>query len=112
MRLILDLSHLQRSLERNNNFTFNKIIDAKIVVGVNKNSSLALEKILVPEQLVNQALVLYDDEYIRDSIKKLFSKHGNVDILFISNNTQAIENAVKQELLLQLDWIIHSNIIY
>ncbi|HDR7706314.1 TPA: LysR family transcriptional regulator [Bacillus thuringiensis] len=99
--------------ERHNNFTFKKIIDVKIVVGVNKNSPLALEKILVPEQLVNQALVLYDDEYIRGSINKLFSKYGNVDILFISNNTQAIENAVKQELAITigLDYSFKHNLL-
>ncbi|KEK23990.1 LysR family transcriptional regulator [Bacillus gaemokensis] len=88
--------------EKHTRFIFERLLEVKIVVGVNKNSPLALERTVIPEQLVNQTLVLYDDEYIRDSINDLFSKYGKADILFISNNAQAIHNAVKQELAITI----------
>ncbi|MBE5106007.1 LysR family transcriptional regulator [Bacillus thuringiensis] len=83
-------------------FLFERLLEVKIVVGVNKNSQLAFEETITPEQLVNQTLVLYDDEYIRDSMNDLFSIYGKADILFISNNTQAIKNAVRQELAITI----------
>lgn len=94
-------------------FLFEKLLEIKIAVGVNKNSPLALEKTITPEQLVNQTLVLYDDEYIRDSINDLFSKYGKANILFISNNTQAIQNAVHQELAITIgvDYSFVNNLV-
>ncbi|PFB13694.1 LysR family transcriptional regulator [Bacillus cereus] len=94
-------------------FSFEKLLDIKIVIGVNKNSPLALEKTITPEQLVNQTLVLYDDEYIRDSINDLLSKYGKANILFISNNTQAIQNAVHQELAITIgvDYSFANNLV-
>ncbi|MDQ0418908.1 DNA-binding transcriptional LysR family regulator [Croceifilum oryzae] len=92
----------ENTSQRTPTFLFNKMLNVKIVVGVNKNSPLVLEKKIKPEQIANQTLVLYDDEYIRDSVDNLFSKHAKVNILFISNNIQAIQNAIRQNLAITI----------
>jgi DNA-binding transcriptional LysR family regulator len=83
-------------------------------VGVNKNSPLSLERSITPEKLINQTLVLYDDEYIREYMTNLISRYGSIDILFITNNTQAIQNAVKAGLAVTigLDYSFINNLPY
>lgn len=73
---------------------FERLMEGKIVVGVHPNSPLSLHTIITPEQLVGQTLVLYDDYYIQDYVKRYLSQYGPVNVLFVSNNTRAIENAV------------------
>lgn len=85
---------LENLVEKNKELSFERLWEGKIVVGVNKDSPLSLEKSITPEKLVTQTLVLYDDEQIRDFVSAFISSFGKPDILFISNNTQAINNAV------------------
>lgn len=98
--------------EKHTDFLFEKLLEVKIVVGVNKNSPLALQKAITPEQLVNQTLVLYDDERIRSNIIDTFSQYGELNILFSTNNTQAIQNAVKQELgvTIKFDYLFSNDV--
>ncbi|OBZ10269.1 LysR family transcriptional regulator [Bacillus sp. FJAT-26390] len=84
--------------EKNEHFSFEKLLEGKMVVGVNKNSPLAFEKKITPEQLAGQTLVLYDDKVLVDDTNALIAKHGKANILFTTNNTKAIQNAVKRGL--------------
>ncbi|WP_042352847.1 LysR family transcriptional regulator [Bacillus massiliigorillae] len=91
-----------------------RLIEGKLVVGVSKNSPLALEKAITPEQLQQQTMVLYDDDYIRWVMEQFVAKYGPVDILFTSNNTEAIQNAVKEQLAVTvgLDYSFKSSAPY
>ncbi|AJS61221.1 LysR family transcriptional regulator [Paenibacillus sp. IHBB 10380] len=89
-------------IERNGHLTFEKLLEGKMVVGVNKNSPLAFEKKITPKQLVGQTLVLYDDKDLWDDTNALISKYGNANILFTTNNTKAIQNAVKRGLAITI----------
>lgn len=80
--------------EKHKGVVFEELMEGKIVVGVHPNSPLALNTMITPEQLVGQTLVLYDDHYIQDFVERYLLKVGPMNILFISNNTRAIENAV------------------
>lgn len=90
----------EKLVDQNKGLRFEKMFKGKMVVGVPRNSVLALEKTIKPEQLAGYSLVLYDDEHIREYIKNGLSKFGEPDILFISNNVHAIQNAVKEGLAL------------
>lgn len=92
----------EKLIEKNHGLSFERLLKGKIVAGVNKNSPLVLEKTITPEKLVNQTLVLYDDDHIREYMTKFISSYGDVNILFISNNTQAIENAVHEGLAITI----------
>lgn len=83
-------------LDQQRNLTFQKLLEGKLVVGVNQQSPLRWEHALTPEKLINQTFVLYDDEHIRNYMTQFIEVYGEADILFISNNTQAIHNAVKE----------------
>ncbi|PZM63569.1 LysR family transcriptional regulator [Paenibacillus dendritiformis] len=84
------LLHQQRGL------AFERLLEGKMVVGVNEQSPLRLESAITPDKLAKQTFVLYDDEHIRDFMNQFVAAYGEVDVLFISNNTQAIYNAVKE----------------
>ncbi|MGP0584961.1 LysR family transcriptional regulator [Paenibacillus timonensis] len=79
---------------------FEKLFTGKMVVGVPKTSLLALERSMKPEQLVGYSLVLYDDEHIRHYLTTRLAEYGDPDILFATNNVQAIQGAVREGLAL------------
>ncbi|GIP48876.1 LysR family transcriptional regulator [Paenibacillus sp. DXFW5] len=79
---------------------FEKLFTGKMVVGVPKTSLLALERSMKPEQLVGYSLVLYDDEHIRHYLTTRLAEYGEPDILFATNNVQAIQGAVREGLAL------------
>ncbi|MDR7315150.1 DNA-binding transcriptional LysR family regulator [Brevibacillus nitrificans] len=81
-------------IRQDSQFLFQRMFEGKIVVGVSKYSPLALEKKILPEQLAAQTLILYEDDQIRAHIQSLEASYGQFDILFPSNNVQAIQNAV------------------
>jgi LysR family transcriptional regulator, transcription activator of glutamate synthase operon len=81
---------------------FERLMEGKIVVGVHPHSPLALNSILTPDQLVGQTLVLYDDPYIKDYVERYLSGYGPINLLFVSNNTRAIENAVAEGLAITI----------
>ncbi|ETT68316.1 LysR family transcriptional regulator [Paenibacillus odorifer] len=81
---------------------FERLVEGKIVVGVHPHSPLALNSILTPAQLVGQTLVLYDDSYIKDYVERYLSGYGPINLLFVSNNTRAIENAVAEGLAITI----------
>ncbi|MGG6311063.1 LysR family transcriptional regulator [Paenibacillus macerans] len=90
----------ERLLQQNKTVHFEKLFTGKMAVGVPRNSLLALEKSIKPEQLAGYSLVLYDDEIIRSYLAERLARYGELDILFCSNNIQAIQNAVKEGLAL------------
>ncbi|MBP2001314.1 DNA-binding transcriptional LysR family regulator [Paenibacillus shirakamiensis] len=88
----------EREMKKEKGVIFEKLREGRIVVGVHAHSSLALESSIRPEQMINQTLVLYDDEYISWYMEQFMKKYGPVDILFKTNNVQAIEKAVREEI--------------
>lgn len=88
--------------ENHQGIVFERLMEGKIVVGVHPNSPLALHTMIRPEHLVGQTLVLYDDYYIQDYVKRYLSNVGPVNILFVSNNTRAIESAVAKGLAITI----------
>lgn len=81
---------------KGNDLVFEIALEGKMVVAVNKNSPLSSEKSITPEMLIKETLVLYDDDIIKDFMNENIAKYGELDILFETNNTFAIENAVEE----------------
>ncbi|WP_019243320.1 MULTISPECIES: LysR family transcriptional regulator [Bacillus] len=114
-RIDIGLMILHEAFEKNmKGFSVEKLIKGKMVVGVHKHSSLSLLNKIDPEILQKQTIVLYDDEYIHWFMNQLITHYGPHDILFTSNNTQAIQNAIRDELAVTvgLDYSFKSNNSY
>ena len=91
-----------RLIQKHNMLSFEKVREGKMVVGVRKESPLARKKTVKPEDLIHETLVLYDDAYIEQYVAETLSKFGSPDILFTTNNTDAIKNAVKRGIAVTL----------
>ncbi|MGV3466397.1 MAG: LysR family transcriptional regulator [Heyndrickxia sp.] len=90
--MVMDEEYLPKS----NDLVFAKVLEGKMVVAVHKKSPLSTKKFITPEMLIKETLVLYDDDIIKNFMDKNIAKYGEVDVLFATNNTFAIENAVEE----------------
>lgn len=85
-------------IPKHSDLVYETVLQGKMVVAVHPESKLAKEKFITPELLLKETLVLYDDDIIRQFIDVNITKYGNMDILFVTNNTIAIHNAVRKGL--------------
>lgn len=99
-----------KAMKLSDDLDVHQLLEGKMVVGVSKHSQFALEKAISPEHLQKQTMVLYDDEFIHTYVDEFALKYGAVDILFTSNNTEAIKQAVKDQLAvtIALDYSFNS----
>ena len=91
-----------RLIQKHKKLSFEKVKEGRMVVGVRKESALARKKTVKPEDLIHETLVLYDDAYIDQYVAETLFKLGAPDILFTTNNTDAIKNAVRRGIAVTL----------
>ncbi|MCA0173673.1 LysR family transcriptional regulator [Bacillus sp. RAR_GA_16] len=91
-----------RLINKHHMLAFEKVREGKMVVGVRKESPLAKKKTIRPEDLIHETIVLYDDAYIEQYVSETLSKYGSPDVLFTTNNTDAIKSAVKRGIAITL----------
>ncbi|NOV01660.1 LysR family transcriptional regulator [Paenibacillus planticolens] len=97
--LIILYEDLQPSIGELN---FAKVIEAKLQCCVSRNSALALRDSITPEDLRRYPLVLYKEDYILWFVDHLASRYGPFNVMFTSNNQEAIKGALREELALTL----------
>ncbi|MNC11557.1 Hydrogen peroxide-inducible protein activator [compost metagenome] len=86
---------LSNDIEKYPDLYFDEIMEGNLVIGVSKHSPLAAKTSVTPAELLNYSFVLYDDKYVT----KLVSQFGSsVDILFKTNQVEAIHKAVKEDI--------------
>lgn len=90
---------------------FDKLFEGRMVAGVHKHSPLANLEIISPQQLITNTLVLYDDEYINKFATEMLSEYGPINILFTTNNIEAIKRAVQKRMAITvgMDYSFKSN---
>ncbi|MFC0394687.1 LysR family transcriptional regulator substrate-binding protein [Paenibacillus mendelii] len=75
----------------------------KIFVCVGKNNPLASKKNVIPEDLLPYSFVLYSDE-THHVFDKLVEQVGSLHVLFTTNNTDAMVNAVVEGLAITIGY--------
>ena len=98
-------------IPKNSDLVFETVLEGKMVVAVNKDSQLSGEKSVTPEMLKKETLVLYEDDIIKNFLEENVAKIRDIDVLFATNNTFAIENAVEEGVAVTvgLDFSFHKN---
>ncbi|MVP01840.1 LysR family transcriptional regulator [Paenibacillus lutrae] len=99
------------NLPRNEGLVFERLVKGNIVLGVSAHSPLASLPSVSLDNLAGLPFVLYNDPYIIDFIKDL---NDSVDVLFTSNNIEAILKAVKEDMAVTLgpDYSFRANTMY
>ncbi|GIO15035.1 transcriptional regulator [Cohnella xylanilytica] len=90
----LTVLHEEKSPSRG--LVFGKLMDAKMVVAVSRQSPLAHGKTVKPQELAGLPLVLYKDETVKAYMERICAAYGPIAVLFSTNNTEAIRKSVKE----------------
>ncbi|MGO4108731.1 LysR family transcriptional regulator [Paenibacillus sp. YAF4_2] len=102
-KIDLGLIILYEDLEaRVNDFVFTKVVDTSMLCCVSQSSSLALRKYVTPEELQRYPLALYKEDYISWYVNRLANQYGPMNIMFTTNNTSAIRQALREEMAITL----------
>ncbi|MFF2876383.1 LysR family transcriptional regulator [Gottfriedia sp. NPDC057991] len=80
------------------NLKIDILLQSKMKVYVSKNSPLAFNKTVSPAELLKQNFVIHDSYFMRDFIQSNFHQYDPIHILFASNNTEIINQSVRQNL--------------
>ncbi|MGE7023024.1 LysR family transcriptional regulator [Solibacillus cecembensis] len=94
----IGLINIYKDTKHHEDLTVETLFNGRIKVCFNNNSILAFKKSLLPQDFLNQTFVIYDDEPINWFIRNFEEHHGNLHILFKTNNTDAIRTALKNEI--------------
>jgi len=73
--------------------TFERLLKVKMVAATSMNSPLAFNKFITPEELRQQTLVLYNDDYVKWFMDDFQKKYGSVDVIYTTNNRELITRA-------------------
>ncbi|WP_432358977.1 LysR family transcriptional regulator [Sporosarcina sp. UB5] len=90
--------NIYKDIAIGNELTFETLYRGKFQVCMSRYSSLAYNRILTPQNVLEEKLVLYDSEEVNQFVKKFEKAHGKLTILFKTNNTDAIRAALKNNL--------------
>ncbi|WP_430509471.1 LysR family transcriptional regulator [Gottfriedia solisilvae] len=74
------------------------LLESKIKVYVNKNSLLACNKRVMPQELMKFPFIIYKDDYYNWLTQELFRDLGNIEIVFTSSNVDVIKSAVAEDI--------------
>ncbi|MDV2685586.1 LysR family transcriptional regulator [Alkalihalophilus lindianensis] len=88
---------------------FQTLMEGKIIVSVSKNSPLASRKSITPKELIGQSLVIYNGPQMRSFIKDFFEQHGEMKILFYTNNTEIMKKSVAEGLAISFYYDVGIN---
>ncbi|MXQ53405.1 LysR family transcriptional regulator [Shimazuella alba] len=92
--LIILFEHL---LEKNLHLSFGRLLKGKIVVCVSRKSPLALQRTISPYDLLDQSFVFFNDDYMKWYMDQFQETYGKANILFTTNNQDAIFRALHEE---------------
>ncbi|QSO45536.1 LysR family transcriptional regulator [Alicyclobacillus mengziensis] len=102
-KIDIGLIGLTRSLiEMQDKVDYEVVLRGKMIAALSKNSPLAFASTITPEEIRQHPLVLYDDDRVWEFIRDFSGKHGPVNILFSTNNLDAIRNAVRENLAITI----------
>lgn len=85
---------LEDIVHKSSGLLFEPLLRGKIVIGVSCNSPLASNKSITPEELLAHSLVLYKADYVEWFMNQFTAAYGPADILFTTNNTDAIQKTI------------------
>lgn len=88
--------HKNRALD-STRISVERLHKVRMVAAVSKESPLALKKSITLEEMIQQKIVLYNDDYFKWFVDELQEKYGNIDVLFTTNNRQSIFRAIHNQ---------------
>ncbi|QKY68743.1 LysR family transcriptional regulator [Lentibacillus sp. CBA3610] len=102
----LDIGLIGLSMEgeemRDQNIAFEVVLRGQMIVAASINSPLAFASAVTPQEIRRHPLVIYNDDRMWEFVNNLTARFGPVDVLFSTNNQDAIRNAVIENLAITI----------
>lgn len=99
----IGLVHLDEDVFKNQNeLVYEVLFRGQILANVKKDSYLALNDSIAPEELLKESFVLYKEESITGFANDFMKQFGPLNILFISDNAETVRSAVSEGLAITL----------
>ncbi|PEL09937.1 LysR family transcriptional regulator [Bacillus sp. AFS017336] len=92
------LPFIKHLLENNDRLVYHNLFEAKMKLMVNRNSPLAEEAFVTPQQILNETLITYDGEFIHLFKKLFYRQFGAMKELFTTTNTDTLKKAIEENL--------------
>lgn len=108
-KIDIGLLNMPKENPKEDELEFCKLMEAKVVVTVGRNSPLAGKKSITPQELQDQTLVFYNGPNMKAYLDGFFAKYGELDVLFLTNNTEVIKKTVAEGLAITLSYEIGIN---
>ncbi|KIL40976.1 LysR family transcriptional regulator [Gordoniibacillus kamchatkensis] len=83
-------------LKKNVGLATGRLLEGRMVACVSRHSPLSLNRSITPEELRKQSLALYNDDYVKWYMEQFQAEFGQVNVLFTTNNTDAIFRALAE----------------
>lgn len=78
------------------------LLESEIKVYVNRNSLLACNRRVKPQELIKSPFIIYKDDYFKALTQELFGDVGEINIVFTSSNVDVIKSAVVEDIGISL----------
>ncbi|MDQ0271895.1 LysR family transcriptional regulator [Cytobacillus purgationiresistens] len=75
-------------------FHFEPLLNGKLVIGVQSGSLLAQKGLITTEDLKRHEIVLYQDDYLNETMNRLLDERSRKELIFQTNHTSAITHLV------------------
>jgi LysR family transcriptional regulator, transcription activator of glutamate synthase operon len=93
-RIDIGLVYINENIQNSNDLKYGTLVTGKLNVCVNKNSPLSLHHTLSPKEILDQPLAMFNGVNMKKFMEQFFNDHGEMDILFMSNNSETVKRAV------------------
>ncbi|WP_449355331.1 LysR family transcriptional regulator [Virgibacillus natechei] len=102
----LDIGLIGLSMEgkelKDENIAFKILLRGKMIVAASIDSPLAFADAVTPEEVRKYPIVIYNDDRMWEFVNYLSAQFGQLDVLFSTNNLDAIRNAVMENLAITI----------
>lgn len=97
-RIDIGLTMINEHIQSSNDIKYGTLLKGKVNVCVNNNSPFALHHTLTPKDVLHESLAMYNGINMKYFINQFFKDYGEMDILFMSNNIEAVKRAVVEDI--------------
>ena len=93
-RIDIGLVFINENIQNSTDLKYGTLVSGTLNVCVNKNSPLSLHHTLSPKEILDQPLAMFNGVNMKKFIEQFFNDHGEMEILFMSNNSETVKRAV------------------
>lgn len=97
-RTDIGLTLISENIQSSNDLKYGTLLEGKMNVCVNKNSPLAFNQTINPKDILHYPLAMYNGINMKHFFNQFITNHGEMDVLFMSNNMEAVKRAVVEGL--------------